>query len=155
VAQAASAWTIKKWLFYHKHRPIPGKEWFDIVRGTSGRNEPARYIPTINPRLQEELEMSFLENGTLLREQASKRTYYWNTKGVVGASALSRNGFRVNRRGFALIWKSDNALAAEKKQHGCSWSGRFKVRYTAAQSPRPSFCKREREYNGRDLVESP
>jgi heme exporter protein D len=26
------------------------------------------------------------------------------------ASALSRNGFRVNRRGFALIWKSDNAL---------------------------------------------
>jgi hypothetical protein len=25
-------------------------------------------------------------------------------------SALSRNGFRVNRRGFALIWKSDNAL---------------------------------------------
>jgi N-acetylglutamate synthase-like GNAT family acetyltransferase len=23
---------------------------------------------------------------------------------------LSRNGFRVNRRGFALIWKSDNAL---------------------------------------------
>jgi uncharacterized protein YjbI with pentapeptide repeats len=27
------------------------------------------------------------------------------------ASALSRNGFRVNRRGFALIWKSDNALA--------------------------------------------
>ena len=27
-----------------------------------------------------------------------------------GPSALSRNGFRVNRRGFALIWKSDNAL---------------------------------------------
>ena len=26
-------------------------------------------------------------------------------------TALSRNGFRVNRRGFALIWKSDNALA--------------------------------------------
>jgi hypothetical protein len=25
-------------------------------------------------------------------------------------TALSRNGFRVNRRGFALIWKSDNAL---------------------------------------------
>ena len=23
---------------------------------------------------------------------------------------MSRNGFRVNRRGFALIWKSDNAL---------------------------------------------
>jgi type IV secretion system protein VirB4 len=26
---------------------------------------------------------------------------------------LSRNGFRVNRRGFALIWKSDNALVSE------------------------------------------
>jgi hypothetical protein len=25
---------------------------------------------------------------------------------------LSRNGFRVNRRGFALIWKSDNAVGA-------------------------------------------
>jgi internalin A len=30
---------------------------------------------------------------------------------------LSRNGFRVNRRGFALIWKSDNALALIELNH--------------------------------------
>ena len=34
------------------------------------------------------------------------RAFRW----CITPSALSRNGFRVNRRDFALIWKSDNAL---------------------------------------------